>query len=308
MIVKINQEVKDPRINKFAMKVLLICILFVFSLCKEKKTPSEQEIQQKEIIKKSSSDENYTIKIGLIDDSDGYTNIRLKSSSNSLIIGTILNGEFFIYNESNSDWYFVKTLSGLKGFVHKSRIKNANDKEKILLTINGYDPTDLSYDKDTIINVNSLNNKTAFFIRKFMYPKIKEVRKIEGKVFFSDGKIKIEISKTKFDANKYKIIKTDDRTYIKAKNGNKVYGVFGIPEYEFESIKIIYDELEYNLPQKKLENLLNPSFEKINIYKRSKNQIIISITGADNISSESYTVLFFLDRGTILKKYVFHGF
>lgn len=60
---------------------------------------------------------------GVINDPDGYTNIRKSNSVNSGIIGKIVDGEVFTYWESNDSWYIVQTAKGIKGYVHKSRIK-----------------------------------------------------------------------------------------------------------------------------------------------------------------------------------------
>jgi hypothetical protein len=60
---------------------------------------------------------------GVITDSDGYTNIRKSNSVNSEIIGKIVDREVFTYWETNDNWYIVQTAKGIKGYVHKSRIK-----------------------------------------------------------------------------------------------------------------------------------------------------------------------------------------
>ena len=64
---------------------------------------------------------------GFINDPDGYTNIRKGQSSNTAIVGTILDGERFLYYPtSNSNWWkveFTKDENKLTGFVHNSRIQ-----------------------------------------------------------------------------------------------------------------------------------------------------------------------------------------
>lgn len=59
----------------------------------------------------------------VINDPDGYTNIR-EGFKDSKIIGRIVNGEQFqVFISSFDDWWEVITKSGLSGYVHKSRIK-----------------------------------------------------------------------------------------------------------------------------------------------------------------------------------------
>ncbi len=62
-------------------------------------------------------------KRGLINDKDSYTNIRESANVNSKIISQILEGEIFKYYGSKTSWYPVETYRGIKGFIHKSRIK-----------------------------------------------------------------------------------------------------------------------------------------------------------------------------------------
>ncbi len=64
--------------------------------------------------------------IGIINDSDGYVNIRAEKTSNSKIVGKIEEGYKFYYDKDLSEnWWAIETeLGGKKGYVHKSRISN----------------------------------------------------------------------------------------------------------------------------------------------------------------------------------------
>lgn len=65
-----------------------------------------------------------------INDKDGYSNIREKPISGSLVVGKILEGEVFVsYPQNSETWIKVETNSGLKGYVHKSRIKTFTNLE-----------------------------------------------------------------------------------------------------------------------------------------------------------------------------------
>ena len=58
-----------------------------------------------------------------IEDSDGYSNIRADKSTSSKILSRIKSGEKIDVLDETSSWYLIKTKEGLKGYVHKSRIK-----------------------------------------------------------------------------------------------------------------------------------------------------------------------------------------
>jgi hypothetical protein len=60
---------------------------------------------------------------GIIQDADGYVNIREKRSTGSKILGTIKDEEIFYYWELTGNWYVVQTAQGLRGFVYKNRIR-----------------------------------------------------------------------------------------------------------------------------------------------------------------------------------------
>ncbi|GAO27919.1 hypothetical protein JCM15548_14797 [Geofilum rubicundum JCM 15548] len=62
--------------------------------------------------------------LGYINDSDGYSNLRLEPSDESDIIGIILKGqEFDFYPDISSDWWKV-SFKFRTGFMHRSRIKD----------------------------------------------------------------------------------------------------------------------------------------------------------------------------------------
>jgi hypothetical protein len=67
---------------------------------------------------------------GIIQDPDGYVNIREKRSVGSKILGTIKDGEIFYFWELTGNWYVVQTAQGLRGFVHKTRIKEYFNPER----------------------------------------------------------------------------------------------------------------------------------------------------------------------------------
>lgn len=86
-------------------------------------------------------------KKGFINDPDGYINVRESENGNSKIISRIIDGEIFSYTENESSWFPVETYNGIKGYVHKSRIKefkiskdlrlNKNMQELLLFTKSG---------------------------------------------------------------------------------------------------------------------------------------------------------------------------
>ncbi len=96
----------------------------------------EQELEQKEKELKITRNNSNQSKSGqstnkkyiaIIQDPDGYTNVRNGMSTNSKIIDRLFEGEHYeVFPSSDSNWWVVYTQSNVKGYVHKSRIKIIN--------------------------------------------------------------------------------------------------------------------------------------------------------------------------------------
>lgn len=59
----------------------------------------------------------------IIDDPDGYTNVRGRSSVSGAIIDRMVTGETFYTYIQEGDWWRIKTPRGKIGYMHMSRIK-----------------------------------------------------------------------------------------------------------------------------------------------------------------------------------------
>ncbi len=67
---------------------------------------------------------------GIINDPDGYVNLREKPAKNSRIIGKLVRNEVFYYIQTNeTDWWLVYRDEGGKqiGYIHKSRIRKYSE-------------------------------------------------------------------------------------------------------------------------------------------------------------------------------------
>ncbi len=61
--------------------------------------------------------------IFIVQDADGYTNLRKDKNSSSQILQKINTGEQIDVLDQSGDWWLVVSKEGKKGYVHKSRIK-----------------------------------------------------------------------------------------------------------------------------------------------------------------------------------------
>ena len=59
----------------------------------------------------------------VIDDPDGYTNIRSMRTGESEVVAKVRDGEIFFTRQQEGNWWQVRTVEGKVGYMHVSRIK-----------------------------------------------------------------------------------------------------------------------------------------------------------------------------------------
>jgi len=97
--------------------------------------------------------------LGYINDSDGFTNLRLEPSGKSDIIGIIISGQEFTYYPDNTDWWKVD-FNYRTGFIHKSRIK---DLIKVKTEISQFFQEFYSIDRNNV-ELGEVNNEKLFLL------------------------------------------------------------------------------------------------------------------------------------------------
>ncbi len=78
-------------------------------------------------------EKTYLRRLGIINDSDGYTNVRNRPSNNSKIISQIqVNTPFYFTPNSHNKWWKIESIDGtINGYMHCSRIKTIGKYTKI---------------------------------------------------------------------------------------------------------------------------------------------------------------------------------
>lgn len=61
--------------------------------------------------------------LAVIDDPDGYTNMRSQKNAKSQIVALVVQGEEFFTYMQNGNWWQVRTAQGKVGYIHISRIR-----------------------------------------------------------------------------------------------------------------------------------------------------------------------------------------
>ena len=246
------------------------------------------------------------VRIAEIQDNDGYTNIREEADIKSKIIGKVLKKELFFYEEYNTNWVKIKTLKGVYGFIQKSRIKNKNNTNLIIVKVNDY-KNDLLKDSILDLKVKLKEEAPPFFIEDFPYIKLNRRENQQFYVLFSNEDINIKIVKKKTNMNDYHIkrIKVENREYIDIipQKGLEIHGVdIDFPKYEIENVIISSEDNQYNLSKTDIKYLFNPNLERIKAYKKTDKEYIIFLSGGDGVAA--YNVIFVVDRQKMLYKYI----
>ena len=65
--------------------------------------------------------------LAVIEDPDGFVNLRSKPDANSEVVLKIQKDEFFVCEPSESEWWRVKDFFDNKGYMHRSRIRLVKD-------------------------------------------------------------------------------------------------------------------------------------------------------------------------------------
>lgn len=298
------------------MKHLILSILILLLSCKKEQTKKSLNSDLK--IEESSDEYNITqndklaiqekkLKVGKINDPDGYTNVREKPEINSKIIAEIFENEFFHYYEkSKNNWFYVITNAKIKGYVHKSRLEKVSPNKVLQISINKFDKqTGMDISKDTIVSILSLENDPIYLINNFNYLPI-EKKSIEDKsIAFSNPNYHIVISKNKFERNSHNIEYEEE--FINTIDGEKVFGIENrLPNYQIEKIEITDKKNSNTFLINDIKNLFEPNLDKIKVFERNNNSIIIWMMNGDGAGA--YSVFFITKKDKLLKKIIYTPF
>jgi hypothetical protein len=203
----------------------------------------------------------------IINDKDGYVNIRENRSVSSAVVGKILNDDVFDYDESDkSEWVRVYTQEiedksgGIAGFVYKSRIFP-------LSTFNTI--KNIRYFKDSCI---AKNDSLIVVIKSPLFnPK-------RHKLSYNDNEVK----------------KIDNRTF---------WGTDGeLPKKVISSLKIKINGVSILIPQNAFNNLYEPRFKTLKIFIGANNSIYIELDNSDGAGA--YSVIWTIKNNKYLKKFL----
>lgn len=197
---------------------------------------------------------------GVINDNDGFVNVRSSKEIKNNITDKLDNGFIVSHFGAEGNWILIeykKNGKELNGYVYKDRIKGLTE-----------------------------------------FTKIPRIKTLENHTVFVNQKVKVDIVEQKFEKTKhtYKYYKENPNQLYKI-DGKDIFGTDGrIPNKEYNSIKIEIDTLKLSIPKKAIENLYEPNSEYtlINYDEKSETLYIQSLNGD---SAGGYALLWVIEKG-----------
>jgi len=198
----------------------------------------------------------------VIQDKDGFVNVRRTCEIGDNIIDTIRNGNVVFCFETQNDWFPIDYKDhgrNLSGYIHKTRLKFIGDDNKI--------------------NHSSLT---------------------ENIVVFKTDSIKLTMTKINFlpEKNKMEFIKANssskEANILEKVNGKEIWGTFGaIPKTQYGEVILELGNKKITLP---CENLFAPNLDytTLNLEPKTKS-IYISAYNSDGAGA--YAVLWIIENG-----------
>ena len=199
---------------------------------------------------------------GIVNDLDGFVNVRNSAEKGNNISDKLENGFIVYCFEPEGNW------------VNIDYKKNGKD-------LNGY------IYKDRVKYISSFENVAL-------------KSNLDGKVKMKNGNIKIEITETKFEKEKHKLMfYKNNKTQLDKIDNLQIFGTDGnIPKREYKSIQIEINNIKIELPKEALKNLYEPSLYNSKANYDEKNDILY-VFSSNSDGAGSYEIIWIIEK----KKY-----
>lgn len=212
----------------------------------------------------------------VINDKDGFVNIRKDKSARSALVGKIHDDDIFLCGDEDdndkSDWIKIYRQdfdrNGIDGFIHKSRIFPLS-KFKSIKNVKSY--------KDSCVAVN--DSLTIIVKSRLFNPKIH----------------KLSYSKPGQNGNGQKELMKID--------GNHIWGTDGdLPHTKISSVKILKKGISIIIPKESFDDLYEPSFRTLHVYFGKNDTIYIEMDNGDGAGA--YSIFWIIKNGQYSKRYI----
>lgn len=234
------------------MKILLLISIFLFDVCHAQ--------------------------LCIIDDKDGYTNVRQKADQNSKIIGKIIEVQAFaidnfVEDEENrsKDWTAIKFPTNI-------------DKNLTFIRFEGEEKTCYIH-KSRLVELETL-------------PKFEMTEANSSKVIHHYKDLKIEIETQVFKKSDHKITQSEKGHYII--DGKKAFPYYGGESSEIKSIKIKSKNQTFDFPKIAFKNLMMTIAKNTAVYKGNKDEFYIVFNAGDG--ADFYNIIYSIRNNQLISR------
>jgi hypothetical protein len=207
----------------------------------------------------------------IIQDKDGYCNVRSAPGKGNNIIDTLRNGHFTYALDTTGNWTNIDYSKGktqLHGQVYSDRVK---------------------------------------FIS--LYPAIPVLAEKGNEIVLSKDSIKIVIKAQKFNRSNYKLtFNKEYKDQLELVNNKQYWGTDGgIPQTVYKSVEVSIGSRKFSLPQTAIENLFEISlYNTVANYDSGNDVLYIQAINSDGAGA--YQVIWKVEKGQYKERFVAFGF
>jgi len=213
-------------------------------------------------------------KFAIINDADGFVNVREKPNIYAAIRGKLYQGDIFSFDaETKVDWVAIyKQVSsnyGIEGYVHKTKI---------------WPLSKLKKSRNPVINFNSSIATLDSLVVTVLSAK------------FIPKKHKLKYSKTEAGCK-------NCATYLSSIDEKHIWGTDGgIPKSTITSLKITHSGSSIVIPRSGFNDLYEPNLKTLQIFRKDNKTIFIYMNNSDGAGG--YSVIWVIKNGKYFKRYL----
>ncbi|MCD9854889.1 hypothetical protein LUD75_09245 [Epilithonimonas sp. JDS] len=222
--------------------------------------------------------EVYQAQLFIINDKDGFTNVRQKADQNSKIIGKIMEGQAFaidsfVEDEENKskNWTAVQLPTNV-------------DKNLTFIRFEGEEKTGYIH-KSRLVELETLP--------KF---EINEVNPNQVTHYYKDFEIEIETQV--FRKSDHQITRSEKGHYII--DGKRAYPYYGGESPEIKSIKIKSKNQIFEIPKIAFKNLMMTNARNTTVYKGNNEELYIVFNAGDG--ADFYQIIFCIKSNQLISR------
>jgi len=227
--------------------------------------------------------------LAIINDKDGYVNIREDKDSKSKIVGRLFTDDIFmVASDSDEDEWW--------GVFYSAKFNDLENYKKDYYLKNGMT------DGKEIYFQGYMHKSRFILIDKLKSVSTRNITRTKKMVSITNDTIKLVFKTNLFDKAKH-IIKTDKNGFVISIDNKIPKGVdSSIPKTEIVEISLFVNEKKIEFPDKYYKDLFEPNLEHINLYKDSNGNLILSMP-YNSDGAGAYFAAWLIKKGTILKRY-----